>query len=207
MALFAVRVIILVSCFRTVQTRKYLYHDSFANNCYPSFKIDIESALRDMLRLEKSLDEGLDQLKARLQELRPELDLSEAAEDDDVESIASSTVHTHAQYTNGGRFVRFTASSASAREVERLQNNLSRAEEENRHLRQEAKELRDILTRSGVRLEDYDLALTAVARDPKANFVDEKESDGSSRGLSVPAMIHSEGGVFNLVRNQQNGEH
>mmetsp|Transcript_44754 Transcript_44754/g.108526 ORF Transcript_44754/g.108526 Transcript_44754/m.108526 type:complete len:165 (-) Transcript_44754:96-590(-) len=161
-----------------------------------------------MLCLEKALDESLDRLKARLHELRPESDLSEAADDDDVESIASSTVHPHAQYTIDGRFVRFTGptsvSSATIREIESLRSKLSHAEDDNQDLRREVQELRDMLSKAGVPPEDYEKRdVTNGGVDKNATNRDDDDEDGQKVNLiSVPSSIHSEGGVFNLVRNK-----
>lgn len=167
-----------------------------------------------MLRLEKALDEGLDRLKARLHELRPESDLSETADDDDVESIASSSVHVpHAQYVSAGRFVRFSAkpSSASAKELEMLRMKLSCAEEDNRILRQEAERLRSILSQAGIPLDDYQELTVAVADTERTESQqqstsrdvdeDEKKLDGGLLS-GLDDIIRSEGGVLNLVRRR-----
>ncbi len=84
--------------------------------------------IRYMMRLEISLDEGLERLKSRAQSLGPDID-----ELDDMDSIAScSTV-------NINRAVRFTLPS---RQVEGLQNKLASLELENNMLRREVQELR-----------------------------------------------------------------
>lgn len=88
--------------------------------------------IRYMLRLEISLDEGLERLKNRVQELGSDYD-----ELDEVESIAScSTVKMN-------RIVRFTMPS---RQVESLQNKLASMELENSMLRREVQELRQRLS-------------------------------------------------------------
>ena len=163
-----------------------------------------------MLCLEKALDEGLDRLKARLHELRSESDVSEAADDDDVESIASSTVHPHAQYTKDGRFVRFTAptsvSSATIRELESVRSKLAHTENANRDLRREVQKLREMLSKAGVPPKDYERRdVTKGGLDQNSTVKgDSDENDRKINSISVPSSIHSEGNVFNLVRNQGN---
>lgn len=188
----------------------------------------INSCLRDMLCLERSLDEGLDRLKARIHELRPESDLSETGDDDDMDSIASSTVHYHAHFTPGGRAVRFAALSLSSREMETMQSKLSRAQEENRLLRQEAQELRKMLSLAGLPFasgsgnggellrannETADVFMAATKTLDATTY----DGDDAKNGEKIDGMtvdppstsnktnnnIQSEGGVFNLLRKQQ----
>lgn len=101
--------------------KHYIHYGQLA--CWPYLRV-----IRYMLRLEISLDEGLERLKSRVQKLGPDHD-----ESDDLDSIAScSTVHMN-------RTVRFTMPS---RQVESLQNKLASIELENSMLRREVRELR-----------------------------------------------------------------
>ncbi len=101
--------------------KHYIHYGQLA--CWPYLRV-----IRYMLRLEISLDEGLERLKSRVQKLGPDYD-----ESDDLDSIAScSTVHMN-------RTVRFTMPS---RQVESLQNKLASIELENSMLRREVRELR-----------------------------------------------------------------
>ena len=98
--------------------KHYIHYGQLA--CWPYLRV-----IRYMLRLEISLDEGLERLKSRVQKLGPDYD--------DLDSIAScSTVHMN-------RTVRFTMPS---RQVESLQNKLASIELENSMLRREVRELR-----------------------------------------------------------------
>ena len=92
--------------------------------------------IRYMLRLEISLDEGLERLKSRVQELGSDFD-----EADDVDSIAGSiaSCSTSALATSQMRTVRFAIPSP---QLESLQNKLAASETENRMLRKELEDLR-----------------------------------------------------------------
>jgi len=90
--------------------------------------------IRYMLRLEISLDEGLERLKSRVQQLGPDYD-----ESDDLDSIASGNTVNGFSRSKMNRTVRFVASS---RQIEALQKKLAIAELENAMLRHEIKELR-----------------------------------------------------------------
>jgi hypothetical protein len=86
----------------------------------------LRSVIREMLRLEKSLDECLERLKSRI-----ETDFYDDL--DDVDSIASGGVgSTVASMSN--RVVRFTVQE---RRVERMQAELVKLEKENAMLREE----------------------------------------------------------------------
>lgn len=91
--------------------------------------------IRYMLRLEISLDEGLERLKSRVQELG-----SDFEEADDLDSIAGSiaSCSTSALATSRMRTVRFAIPSP---QVESLQNKLAASETENSMLRKELEEL------------------------------------------------------------------
>jgi hypothetical protein len=128
--------------------------------------------LRDMLRLERALDEGLERLKRRAQELRPDADVSESA--DDLDSITSSTINATSP-AHSARGVRFGSTKG---EVAVLERKLANMERENLRLRHEVEELR-----------------TLLGRIDKASS-EEKKPDENVIAVST---IHSEGDVFNLV--------
>jgi len=138
---------------------------------------DSYSVMRYMLRLEISLDEGLERLKSRVQELGPDYD-----ESDDLDSIASTSTVNALAFSRTNRTVRFGSSS---RQVETLQNKLTTIEIENNMLRQEVEELRIILAgRNGT---------ADGSQTPEEKKADDKDDDSAS-------VILSEGNVFNLVR-------
>lgn len=90
--------------------------------------------IRYMLLLETSLDEGLERLRSRVNELGPDYD-----ELDDLDSITSNSTCMNAIATRSTRIVRFGNTS---REAEVMKNKLMEVEKENRMLRQELSELR-----------------------------------------------------------------
>jgi len=147
----------------------YLHYGQLA--AWPYLK-----CLRYMLRLEIALDEGVERLKSRIQELGPGPD-----DFDDLESIAScSTV----AMSRTNRTVRFAMPS---RQVDSLQKKLASVELENSMLRREVEELRR-------RLSDSIKSDGSQTTEEKK----EEESDG------VPSVILNEGNVFNLVRGFMN---
>lgn len=90
------------------------------------------SVIREMLRLEKALDECLEKLRSRLDE-----DIYDD-EFDELDSITSGGVgSTSASMSN--RVVRFTVQE---RQVERLRADVGRLEKENAMLREEVKRLK-----------------------------------------------------------------
>mmetsp|Transcript_15732 Transcript_15732/g.27368 ORF Transcript_15732/g.27368 Transcript_15732/m.27368 type:complete len:136 (-) Transcript_15732:1459-1866(-) len=131
-----------------------------------------------MISLERSLDDALDQLKTRLQEVRPDSDLSEELADD-LESIASTTFS--APHKNI-RTVRFQGSS---KEVEILQKRLSSMERENHVLRKEIEELKKLLGQK-----------TAATTSLDSNFIQEekKAEDKDSK-----TAILNEGGILKFI--------
>ena len=131
----------------------------------------LDSVIRDMICLERALDEALDQLKSRLQALRPDTDLAEDAADD-LDSIASSTMNSLSAPHRRVRTVRFSDS----REVKTLQKKLSQMEHENQALRSEVRRLKSLLGHS----DD-----------------EEKKADEDKDGR---ANIMSEGGVLKFIR-------
>lgn len=113
------------------------------------------SVIRDMIRLEKSLDECLEHLKNRCSKLHVEIDMSDA---DDLDSIASSSTNLNAISLRRSS-VRFGHHS----EIDRLNKKLFNLENENQDLRTKLKELERIL-RSNV--------------DKKQDLDEEKNADG-----------------------------
>lgn len=87
-----------------------------------------------MLRLEKALDECLEQLKVRF-----EMDTHDDL--DDLDSIASSGLGSHGASLSRTSVVRFTSQQ---HEVERLRLELSRVERENASLREQVESLRRV---------------------------------------------------------------
>ena len=124
-----------------------------------------------MICLEHALDEALDHLKARLQELRPETDLAEDAADD-LDSIASSTMNALSAPHRRVRTVRFSDS----REAKTLQKKLSQVEQENQALRTEVRRLKSLLGH---------------------NDDEEKKAEDEKGGTA--ANILSEGGVLKFI--------
>lgn len=128
-----------------------------------------------MLRLEISLDEGLERLKRRVHELGLDYD-----EYDDLDSIASNSTVNATQSTRSARTgVRFRAAS---RQVETLQSKLSKMTIENQLLRREVDELR---------------IHVAHIDDPEGNQASEEKKNDDKDSTSV---VLTEGNVFNLAR-------
>ena len=131
--------------------------------------------IRYMLRLEISLDEGVEQLKSRIEDLGPDFDDS-----DDLDSIASCSTSNAMALSKVSRTVRFVTPS---RQLESLQKKLASMELENAVLRQEVQDLRMRL--SGQNTPDGD------------TMSEEKKSEEKA---GPPSAALSEGNVFNLVR-------
>lgn len=147
---------------------QYLHYGQLA--AWPYLRV-----IRYMLRLEISLDEGLERLKSRVQELGPDFD-----ESDDLDSIASAGSTVNALKLSAmNQKVRFGTTS---RQIEHLQRKLSSLELENSILRQEVEDLRLRLT-----------ARSSVKLSPEEKKAEEKDD-------SSDPFILSEGNVFNLVR-------
>jgi hypothetical protein len=137
------------------------------------------SVIRDMVRLEKGLDECLERLKERCQKLHPELDVYA---DDDLDSIASSTRGSVSMTTASGHVARF---GGQERAVERLRNKLARTEQESASLKQQVKELQALL------------GLLPEALNNQEHSEEEKKLEDKESGRT-PLR---EGGVWNLVRH------
>lgn len=129
-----------------------------------------------MTSLERSLDETLNGLRNRLRELRSESGLSREMDDDEIDSIASSTLNSVNAPHRFARTVRF---SPSAREVDILKKKVSQMRQENLALRNEVSRLKAL----------YD------HKDPIAS--EEKKDDDSKKSA---AKIQSEGGVLKFIR-------
>lgn len=105
-----------------------VFSDHFQSYTYTSLPY---SVIRDMIRLEKALDECLERLKGRLND-----DFHD--DFDELDSIASGGFGSTSVGVNT-RVVRF---SVQERKVEKLQAELSKIENENARLRQEVLELK-----------------------------------------------------------------
>jgi regulator of replication initiation timing len=121
------------------------------------------------------LDEGVERLKSRIQELGLDID-----ESDDLDSIASCSTVNAMALSRMNRTVRF---SMPSRQVELLENKLTAVEVENGMLRQELEELR--LRLSGRNKVDGNQAQ------------EEKKTEEKD---DAPSVVLSEGNVFNFVR-------
>jgi TAG lipase/steryl ester hydrolase/phospholipase A2/LPA acyltransferase len=134
------------------------------------------NAIRDMIRLEKALDDCLARLEARMRVMDPDIDL---ANHDDVESIASSSLLA----SNSASRVRiigrpsFVNHSVRDRESDRLR-------QENQHLQLEIERLRKLLQEKEEQSE---------ARQEK-----NERDDPASWRASLSDV--SEGAIWNLVR-------
>lgn len=146
------------------------------------------NAIRDMIRLEKALDDCLHRLEDRVRSIAPDFDWSTQ---DDVESIASSTAHA----SSAGRQVKIVGKpplgvSVRDRDAERMKKKMIALEQENQKLRHQLAEM--------------------ISRLEKANGDSNEIHDGKNEsiGRSAPTASvsdGSEGAVFNLVRRKGNG--
>lgn len=133
------------------------------------------SAIRDMIRLEKSLDVCLETLKRRCNQLNVDTDMSDT---DDLDSIASGGASLSVRRSA----VRF---AGHHREVERLKQKLTKLEVENCDLRQHVREMETLLGRSSDGIVDSE----------------EKKAEGVKLQEAVKASTElSEGRVWNLLR-------
>jgi hypothetical protein len=116
------------------------------------------NAIRDMIRLEKAIDDCLIRLEERMRAIAPELEWSIH---DEIESIASGSAV--ASNGRGSSFIRGVGRpplaavasiprgfSADFREAERMRKRLSALEEENKELRKELEKLRKTSDEGGV---------------------------------------------------------
>jgi hypothetical protein len=147
------------------------------------------NAIRDMIRLEKAVEDCLMRLEDRMRAIAPELEWSLH---DDIESIASGSA-VHSSSRNGGvRIVgRPPLGGGSSfrgidREAERTRKRLSALEEENDHLRKEVEQLRKLVGSSITKSE---------SRDEGDDRPDEQEAIHRAGSMSDG----SEGAVWGLV--------
>lgn len=141
------------------------------------------SVIRDMIRLEKSLDDCLERLKTRCSKLHVETDISDA---DDLDSIASSgpSVGVVGLQRNGVRF------AGQHLEVERLKKKVSKLEDENQDLKKKLQEAESFL-RSKV---------------GKKHEAEEKnEVDGKQEIEEENSKKISEGRVWDIFRDLDRG--
>jgi predicted acylesterase/phospholipase RssA len=141
------------------------------------------NAIRDMLRLEKALDDCLARLEGRMRCLHPDFERSNT---DDVESISSSV----AASSGGGHRVRIVGPppiGMSLRETERMRQKVTGLEHENESLRQEIRRLQKLLTEQGL---DAGRMVIETRQ--------ERNERGSERSLLSEG---SEGAIWNLMRN------
>lgn len=101
-----------------------------------------------MVRLEKALDESLSRLQDRYRLLADDKSGGDGYDDDDLDSIASSSVMMMNSATNIGSR-RFFGMGSSSREAERLKHKVMSLERENFGLKQQVAELQRLL-RNGI---------------------------------------------------------
>lgn len=135
------------------------------------------NTIRDIIRLEKSLDDCLARLEARLRVMQPDTDWST---NDDLESIASSTLHP-----NGSNRVRIVGKpplglSMRDRDADRLRQRMSDLERDNEVLRDELEKLR----RQVIDHTDH-----------------KTEPESQTTTSHSPLSDRSEGAIWNIVRS------
>ena len=146
------------------------------------------NAIRDMIRLEKALDECLITLEQRVRELHPDVDWSNH---DDIESIASSSLmpHSSTRVRIIGRPPSILASRD--REAEQARQKMSTLERENQELKEQLAEMQKLLAQKSA----------SSGESPKDQNESENEEKKESASNSVRASVSDgeEGGVWNLV--------
>jgi hypothetical protein len=139
-----------------------------------------------MIRLEKALDQCLAELKNRCHELHPEVEMNE---DDDLESIASSTRESFSVSLSvadtSTRMAHFGASHS--RQVETLRNKLVKVENENFSLREQVRFLQSQLAEHVG--DNVGSKSSHLASEEKKN-----------EGETLSRVQLSEGSVWNLVK-------
>lgn len=146
------------------------------------------NAIRDMIRLEKVLDDCLARLDARMRTLHPDVDWSNH---DDIDSIESSSVVASSS-ANRVRIIGRPSSSGMSmrdRDADRLRSMVSGLERENLLLREEMERLKANLKQNGEES-------TIESRQEK----DERESQNVTSGERASLSEGSEGAIWNLVR-------
>lgn len=92
------------------------------------------NAIRDMIRLEKALDDCIAHLESRLRELNPDIDwLSH----DDIESIASAPMSS--SNASRVRIIGRPPLDGRERELERLREEVNRLQRENEYLKEKVR--------------------------------------------------------------------
>ena len=155
------------------------------------------NVIRDMIRLEKALDDCLARLEARIRSMHPESDWSTHDDIESIESssmVASSSVHRVrivGRPSNG-----FTLRD---RDNERLRRVVSGLERENQQLRDELDRLR-----SGVPMSRMvDDIHPGPRGDPGLSIITDQEEDfipNGTRSEVTTLSDGSEGMIWNLVR-------
>jgi hypothetical protein len=143
------------------------------------------NAIRDMIRLEKALDDCLARLESRMRMLNPDVDWSNH---DDIESIESSSIVASGSTNHRVRIIGRPPSCPSVRDhdLERLRLRMSGLERENQHLREELERLRK---------------QTKQLSDESKQERDERESQNTATTGRTSLSDGSEGSVWNLVRS------
>jgi hypothetical protein len=152
------------------------------------------NAIRDMIRLEKALDDCLARLETRIRTLNPDVDWSCH---DDIDSIESGSAAFVTAPTSTNHRVRIVGRPPSGiqqrdRESERLRRKVTGLERENQELREELDRLHLQLSASS-----GDLALTT---NPVQYKDDERDSQNTATTARTTMSDGSEGAVWNLVR-------
>lgn len=156
------------------------------------------NAIRDMIRLEKAVDDGLMRLEERMRAMAPELEWSLH---DDIESIASGSAVNSSSRSGYVRIVgRPPLPSVSSirgldRESERTRKRLSALEEENDQLRKEVEQLRKLVASGG----------SVLKRDlhhEGDNHTGEREAIGRVGSMAEG----SEGAVWGLVLRRKSSK-
>jgi TAG lipase/steryl ester hydrolase/phospholipase A2/LPA acyltransferase len=141
------------------------------------------NVIRDMIRLEKSLDDCLTRLEDRARALQPDSDWSNH---DDVESIASSSYMALGS-ANRVRIIGRPPSAIRERDSERVRQKVGNLEHENLELRKQVEELQQLLAKNN--------SGSGAPKDSKRKEAHEADQDPGHPLLSAG----SEGAVWNLV--------
>jgi hypothetical protein len=144
------------------------------------------NVIRDMIRLEKAVDECLTRLETRARALQPDSDWSNH---DDVESIASSSMIP----SNRVRIIGRPPSAIRDRDSEQVRQKVGVLEHENLELRKQVQELQKLLAQSGTG--------DAALKDSKDSI--RKEGDTADQDAGRRSL--SEGAVWNLVHMSSSG--
>jgi hypothetical protein len=154
------------------------------------------NVIRDMIRLEKALDDCLARLEARIRSIHPESDWSTH---DDIESIESSSMVASSS-VHRVRIVGRPSNGLTLRDRdnERLRRIVSGLERENQQLRDELERMRNGIQASR-KVEDLREALDDQGLSIATNPEDEVIPQGT-RSEATTLSDGSEGLIWNLVR-------